>query len=251
MIAGVADWWHRNITEPGKLPLLATFASFVVTFAVTRSITRMIRAGVGPFKDNVSSGGLHVHHAVPGIMALVTGAFVAVGTTAGSSWHLVAAVLIGAGTSLVLDEFALILHLEDVYWTDEGRVSVEMVSLAFGCLGLAVVGAAPFGVDEIGGGELAARTGTIVASLVTIVLVVVCVMKGKFRLALFGVFVPGLAWVGAVRLARPTSRWARRRYDQVRRQRATARTAAFDARWDPFFDRLSDLIAGKPSAPDP
>lgn len=250
-IGPVSDWWHRNITEPGKLPLLLSLAAFVVTFVATRSITRMIRAGAGPFKDNVSSSGVHVHHAVPGLIALMTGAFVSLGATPGSIWHHGAAVLIGAGTSLVLDEFALILRLQDVYWSNEGRISVEMVSLAFACLGFTIVGVAPFGVDEMGGQEIAARAGALAATVVTLVLVVVCVLKGKFRLALFGMFVPFVAWVGAFRLARPHSRWFRRRYGAARQARAASRSAAFDARWDPRFDRLSDLVAGKPSRPDP
>ena len=184
------DPWHNrrrvrvavsNISEPGKVPLLLCLTAFVVTFVVTRSITRTIRVGVGPFKDELSSGGLHVHHAVPGVIALVTGAFVAVGTSPESLWHLFAAVLVGAGSSLVLDEFALILRLRDVYWTSEGRVSVEMVSLAFACLGLTIVGVTPFGVDEMGGQELAARSSALAATLVTVGLVVVCVMKGKLR----------------------------------------------------------------------
>lgn len=247
----MAHWWHRDIIEPGKLPLLLCLFAFVVTFVATRTVTRMIRADVGPFHNDVSSGGLHIHHAVPGIIALITGAFLAVGTQTGSAWHLVAAVAVGVGTSLVLDEFALILRLQDVYWSADGRVSVEMVSLAFGCLGLAVVGIAPFGVDEMGSQELASRVGVIAATGVTFALVVVCVMKGKFRMALFGVFVPGLAWVGAIRLARPHSTWARRRYDPHRLSRAMARAAAFDARWDPRLDGLSDAIAGKPSGTSP
>jgi hypothetical protein len=72
-------------------------------------------------------------------------------------------------------------------------------------------------------------------------------LKGKFRLALFGIFVPPLARVGALRLARPKSRWATWRYGPERHARARARTTAFDARWDPILDRLSDAIAGKPS----
>ena len=81
----------------------------------------MIRAGTGPFRDNVSTSGLHVHHAVPGIILLVTGAFFSVATGSESPWAEIAAVMIGIGTSLVLDEFALILHLSDVYWAEEGR----------------------------------------------------------------------------------------------------------------------------------
>ena len=54
--------------------------------------------------------------------------------------------LIGIGVSLVLDEFALILHLQDVYWSGEGQLSVEAVSLTAACLGLALGGFSPFGV---------------------------------------------------------------------------------------------------------
>jgi hypothetical protein len=158
-----------------------------------------------------------------------------------------AAILVGAGTSLVLDEFALILRLQDVYWTDEGRVSVEMISLAFACVAFTVVGVAPFGVDRMGSRELAARFGAVGATSVTLGLIVVCVLKGKPRVALFGVFVPFVAWWGAIRLARPTSRWARHRYDTDRCARAAARSAAFDARWGPFLDRVSDVIGGKPT----
>ncbi|MEO6126144.1 MAG: hypothetical protein ABIR32_20795 [Ilumatobacteraceae bacterium] len=252
MIASVApSWWARNITDAGKLPLLIGFAAFVVTFLATRLVTRLIRAGRGPFSDNVSASGLHVHHSAPGIIALVIGAFTAVASASDSAWRIVAAVLVGVGTSLVLDEFALILHLEDVYWAQEGRLSVEMISLAFGCLGFTLVGFSPLGVDDMGSAEVAVRIGAMSSALVTLGLVVVCVFKGKSKMALFGVFVPLLAWVGAARLARPHSVWAKRWYGEQRRMRAAERTAAFDARWDPVLDHLSDLIAGKPSEPDP
>src|SRR6201990_1302959 len=96
-----------------NVPLLVCFAAFVITFLATRTITRMIRAGRGPFHDNVSGSGVHIHHAVPGIVVLTAGAFIAVATSAtGSAWAIVAALLVGVGTSLVLDEFALILHLQ-------------------------------------------------------------------------------------------------------------------------------------------
>ena len=63
------SWWQRDIIDPGKLPLLVCFAAFVITFLTTRGITRAIRAGRGPF-HNISEGGTHVHHAVPGIVLL-------------------------------------------------------------------------------------------------------------------------------------------------------------------------------------
>jgi hypothetical protein len=223
----------------------------VVTFVTTRTITRMIRAGKGPFHDNVSSGGLHIHHAVPGIVLLTVGAFVAVGTSGSDTgWVVVAALLVGVGTSLVLDEFALILHLQDVYWTDEGRISVEMVSLAMACLGLAVVGLTPFDVSGVEGGIEGAIT-LVVAIALVVGTIVISIMKGKYKLALFGAFVPFCALVAAIRLARPESRWAKRHYGPEKLARARARTAAYDKRFGPATAWVSDFVAGRPSQPDP
>jgi hypothetical protein len=252
-VGAVTDWWWRNIVEPGKLPIFLCFAAFVVTFLATRTITRLIRAGDGPFKDNITSSGIHVHHAVPGIILLVSGAFLAIGVPTQEPWPEIAAVAIGIGTSLVLDEFALILHLQDVYWTNEGRLSVEMVSLATACLGLLLIGVVPFGVDDQGDVELSVRLTTIAVIVVDVGCVIVCILKGKFKLGLFGIFVSPLAYVGAIRLARPTSAWARRRYARTPRRlaRATRRAARHDARWKPLADRVSNLIAGRPSEPDP
>ena len=209
--AGVASWFQEEIIESDRLALFLTFLAFIVTFVATRLITRMIRAGRGPFKDNVSGGGLHIHHAVPGIILLVVGAVMSVGTGSVSPFAEVAAVLVGIGTSLVLDEFALILHLQDVYWAQEGRLSVEMVTLAVGATGLALVGVNPF--DFSGdAGDSAKIVLTAVGVTGHLALVLVCAFKGKYPMALFGTFIPGFSWIGAIRLARPRSRWAKRFY---------------------------------------
>ena len=88
----------------------------------------MIRAGIGPF-HNVSSGGLHIHHLVWGILLLLIVGYlwlIEVGT--GSNWIAsVSAVLYGVGAALTLDEFALWLNLQDVYWTSTGRQSIDAV----------------------------------------------------------------------------------------------------------------------------
>lgn len=245
----MASWFNEEIVENDRLALLLCFVSFIVTFITTRVITRMIRAGRGPFKNNVSTGGLHVHHAVPGVILLVIGAFLSVGTGSEVPWAEIAAVLIGIGTSLVLDEFALILHLQDVYWSDEGRISVEMVSLAVACLGLALVGISP--ADFSGDPEDNAAIGaTITGIVIHLLLIVVCVTKGKYKWALFGAFIPVASLIGAVRIARPTSRWAKRRYGPEKMAKAQQRAAWFDARFGPLFDWISDFIAGKPSEPD-
>jgi len=247
----MASWWHRDVIAPGKLPLMLCFLAFVITFAVTRMITRMIRDGRGPFRNQVTASGTHIHHSVPGIILLIIGAFTAIGDPGSVGWLSFAAVLIGIGTSLVLDEFALILHLQDVYWSGEGQLSVEAVSLTAACLGLALAGFSPFGVRDIDNIELTLRltaTGILVADGV---LSFICVLKGKYRTALFGLFLPPVGVIGAVRLARPASIWARVRYRGRRLERATRRAADFDRRWAPLQTGWANFIGGRPSQPNP
>jgi hypothetical protein len=69
----MASWWHRDVIAPGKLPLMLCFPAFVTTFAVTRAITCMIRDGRGPFRNQVTASGTHIHHSVPGIILLIIG----------------------------------------------------------------------------------------------------------------------------------------------------------------------------------
>ncbi len=247
----MASWWHRAIIAPGKLPLMLCFLAFVVTFVLTRMITRMIRDGRGPFRNNVTASGTHIHHSVPGIILLIIGAFTAVGGPDSLAWHSFAAIAVGTGTSLVLDEFALILHLQDVYWSGEGQLSVEAVSLTAACLGLALAGFSPFGMTDVGNIELTLRltaTGILVADGM---LAFICALKGKYRTALFGLFLPGVGVIGALRLARPASIWARLRYRGKRLERATRRAADFDRHWAPVLVDWEDFIGGRPSKPNP
>jgi hypothetical protein len=244
----MGSWLRGEVIDGGKWPLMLSFLSFVLTFLVTRGITRLIRAGVGPFRNVVTTSGTHVHHAVPGIILLVIGAFLAIATAAPGPWFAVAAVMIGVGVSLVLDEFALILHLSDVYWTNEGRLSVNLVSLTAAYLGLAVTGLSPLGVDGVGGGELEWRLGAIGIVALHALAVLVCVLKGKYRLAVFALPVPVLGFGGALRIARPRSVWARRRYGQQRLAEATDRARKDDARWAKLIDRWDRIVGGLPDS---
>ena len=73
--------------------------------------------------------------------------------------------------------------------------------------------------------------------------------KGKFSTAIVGVFIPVFAWAGAIRLARPHSAWARRRYAPAKTEKARARAKSFDDRWGRWGLSIGDLIAGKPNDP--
>ncbi|WEH42200.1 hypothetical protein OG233_23230 [Streptomyces sp. NBC_01218] len=243
----MGHWWHSNITEPGKLPLLLALAAFVLTFAVTRTITRMIRAGKGPFR-NITPGGVHVHHVVPGVVLSVLGGFGAVASGQHGVTALVFAVIFGIGAGLVLDEFALILHLDDVYWTEQGRQSVEMVVLTTSLVLLVLGGFSPFGVDELTDEQENGRLGLVLTMVVNFLFVLIALFKGKARMAVVGALVPFVAVIGALRLARPGSPWAKRFYGRRHRARARAVLRAYhhDVRWAGPRRRFQDLIGGAP-----
>ena len=106
---------------------------FLLTFGIVRAITHLIRDGVGPFHNVVSSGGLHIHHLVWGILLLLVVGYVwliqeGTGQSKFPSWFSRAtAIAYGIGAALTLDEFALWLNLQDVYWAGKGRESVDAV----------------------------------------------------------------------------------------------------------------------------
>jgi ABC-type multidrug transport system fused ATPase/permease subunit len=243
------DWWQHEVVDGYKGPLLLSFVAFVVTFLTTRTITRLIRDGRGPF-HNVSSGGVHMHHSTPGVVLLIVGGFTAVGSPPLSVWTYLAAVLVGVGASLVLDEFAMIFRLQDVYWSQEGQLSVNVVTLATACVGLATVGVSPANVNDLPEGIAAVRNAAVVLLLANFVLVAVTALKGKYPTALIGLFIYPVAWAAAVRLARPTSPWARRHYSAKKRAHAQRRAAAFDERWAPIRSHWDDLIGGTPTPDD-
>jgi hypothetical protein len=118
---------------------------FLVTFGVVRSITHLIKAGVGPF-HNVSTGGLHIHHLVWGIFLLLLVGYVwliqeGTGQSRFPSWFSRAtAFAYGIGAALTLDEFALWLNLQDVYWAGKGRESVDAVLIFAAFLSVGIWG---------------------------------------------------------------------------------------------------------------
>ena len=109
---------------------LILLGSMLLSFGFIRFSTRMIRAEVSWWPGNVTPGGLHIHHLVFGIVLLMFSGFLSFVLQPASPWFEILAGLFGIGVGLTLDEFALWLHLEDVYWTEEGRSSVDAVIFA-------------------------------------------------------------------------------------------------------------------------
>jgi len=138
---------HEHITDRPQRRLLLATLSFFVTFAAVRTLAWSIHHQIGPFHD-IHMRGRHVHHLVIGIFLLLLvgyGWLAEIGTGSASSSLLVGhlmCLLYGAGAALTLDEFALWLNLNDVYWAREGRASLDAIVL-FGCLLLIGVLGAP------------------------------------------------------------------------------------------------------------
>jgi hypothetical protein len=114
--------------------LFNMLASFSVTFGITRGITWWIRehGGLGPIQ-NVIVGKRHIHHFIPGGVIALSAGGVAIGMK-GEKYDKYLALPFGIGVALVLDESALLLELEDVYWTEEGVLSVQIVFAAMAML---------------------------------------------------------------------------------------------------------------------
>ncbi|GAA2233872.1 hypothetical protein GCM10010232_20720 [Streptomyces amakusaensis] len=243
-------WFQENITEAGKLPLLLALASFVLTFLITRTITRLIRAGIGPFRD-ITAGGTHIHHAVPGVVLTVVGGFGAVGSGRQGVTAALCAVVFGIGAGLLLDEFALIVHIDDVYWTEQGRQSVEVVVLTAALVLLVLSGFSPLDVDSLSPAERQDRANLALTLGLNFLLVLITLAKGRPRTAIIGTLVPFVALFGALRLARPGSPWARRCYRSRPRARARALLRAYrhDRRWDGPRRRFQNLLGGTPDPP--
>ena len=150
------------------------------------------------------------------------------GVPADGPWRALAAIVIGIGASLVFDEFALLLNLKDDYWQAQGRESLQAVGLVAACLAFWAIGFAPLGVNDVGTPELGVRYGVLIVVAITAAAVVVCALKGKYRLALVALFLWPVAMAGAIRLARPGSWWEheptrprRRRARRLGRRRST------------------------------
>src|SRR3954447_10216903 len=238
------SWYQEHIVDAGKQPLLVLFVSLFVAFLAVRIIVRVIRAGRGPFR-NIQPGGMHIHHVVPGMFLMIIGG---VGGFSADDhpWGGVFARVFGVGTALVLDEFALVLHLDDVYWEEEGRSSVDVTVLAIAFIGFMVVSASPVGPDA--DLSTAGALWALVLNLVLAgVLLVIALLKGKIYFGLFGLFLFPLAVIAAIRLGRPGSPWAHWRYRGAKLERARHRDETFHARWVRRRHRLQDLIAGRPA----
>jgi hypothetical protein len=238
--------YSEHIVGDGKEPVLLLLLAFLITFALTRLYTRLARLyGWG----SGSVGGVHLHHMVVGILIVIATALVVVAAWPTGIGRDVIAIFFGVGAALILDEFALSLYLQDVYWSPEGRTSIDATIMGVMLAALLMVGISPFGVAD----AHYSRRYAFAVVVFNVILAAVTLLKGKLMLGLAAVFIPIVGLIGAVRLAKPQSAWARWFYsrDLKKLERARLRFEV-DPAWPERFNVwFTNLIGGAPSRPSP
>src|SRR5947209_11546393 len=218
--------------------------AFLISFLFIRTSARLMRSPKVPWwPGSVKSGDLHLHHLVWGIFLVLIAGFLGFVTKPGSPQTEILAGLFGVGAGLTMDEFALWIHLRDVYWAEEGRASVTAAVVVLLLGGLIVLGFAPFDLKN----NSSSVDTLLLAVVVDLLLATLSILKGKRVLGMIGILFPFASLAGALRLASPTSIWARRFYDPNGRR--FARSQAWWERIQTRRRRLSDMIAGAPEAP--
>ena len=217
----MSDLWDKlerayqvGVEAPGKEVHLLILLALVITFGVVRTITHAIRnqSKWWPGHNLETKSGLHIHHMVPGILLLMFCGYLGLSLEPGSPWRELLAVAFGVGLGLTLDEFALWLNLDDVYWQEKGRQSIDAVIVTASLLTITLLGLqfwidvleAGLGFLGVGGERLS--SGESAAILIPLqvagaCLAFVCFRKGKTLTGLVGLFIPLVALVGAVRPA--------------------------------------------------
>lgn len=216
----VVKAFDKEVIGAGYRPAQMVLVAFLVTFGLVRAYTHATRRGKGP--GNLSVRGVRVHHMVPGIFLLLGAGFMSIAVEFTMPWFLwwLLPTAFGVGAALVLDEYALWLNLRDVYWTEEGRRSIDAVIIATALIAIVALGV-PFWGKVISGANPTGGALIVSYHALSVVAAIVCLGKGKWITGAVGFLLWPVGLVGAIRLARPRSRWARRFYgpDKMRRAR--------------------------------
>ena len=241
------DFYNR-IAEHELQGLYLVLIGFILSFAFIRMSTRLMRSPKVPWWPGsiVSDSGVHLHHLVFGIVTMMVSGAAGFAAFGNSPWTEICAFAFGIGAGLTIDEFALWVYLDDVYWAKEGRSSIDATVIAAALMLLALLGFTPFTIDE---GSVGAILGTVLSALIVFLLVAICFAKGRILHGCIGFFVFPIALYGACRLGKPRSAWARRRYGERRPKKQARSEERFppDRRTERFKNAFRDVVGGKPS----
>ncbi len=245
----LSEFWNDQIVADEKQGLFLVLVGFILSFAFIRMSTRLMRSPRVPWWPGsvVSDSGVHVHHLVFGIVTMMIAGTLGLAALGDSPYTEICAFLFGIGAGLTIDEFALWVYLDDVYWADEGRSSIDAMVIAAAGMMLVLLGFSPFSFDT---SSVTQTIASIVGAALVFALVAICFLKGRVMHGAVGFFVFPFAIYGAARLGKPGSGWARRRYGERNpaKQAKSAERFPPDRHTERFKNAFRDIVGGKPSA---
>jgi hypothetical protein len=229
-----SDFWH-DLVAHDRQALFLVLAGFLVSFGFIRLSARLSRSPRFAWWPGsvVSDSGVHLHHLVWGICLMIAGGATGFALFDTSPGREICAAVFGVGAGLTIDEFALWVYLDDVYWAEQGRSSIDAAVIAAVTMLLVLIGGQPFGVGGGNAGQVVITLG--IAALVTLT-AAICFAKHRLLHGAIGFFVWPVAIYGAARIAKPRSTWAKRFYGE----RNPAKQALAEMRFPP--DRLTDQL---------
>lgn len=241
------DFWDR-LVEHDEQGLFLVFAGFILSFAFIRMSTRLMRSPKVPWWPGsvVSDSGVHIHHLVFGIVTMMVAGTLGFATLGTSPWLEICAFAFGIGAGLTIDEFALWVYLDDVYWAEEGRSSIDATVIAAAGMVLLLLGFTPFDFDTSSATTIAISC---VLALFVFAMVTICFLKQRLMHGWVGFFFLPVGIYGAARLGKPDSPWARKRYaerDPAKQHSAEERFPP-NRRTERFKEAFRDIVGGKPS----
>jgi hypothetical protein len=244
----VSDFWNDQLVAHDRQALFLVLVSFVGSFAFIRVSARLGRSPRVPWWPGsvVTDGGVHLHHLVWGICLMLAGGALGFALYDSSPWLEICACVFGIGAGLTIDEFALWVYLEDVYWAKEGRSSIDAAVIAAGGMLLVLLGGRPYEV-------VAGTAGQVIAGVIggafLLGLSVVCFVKQRVLHGAVGLFFVPIAAYGAARIAKPGSAWAKRFYGERNpgKQAKAEKRFRLDRRTERLKERFRDTVGGKTS----
>jgi lysyl-tRNA synthetase class 2 len=243
----LTDFWNDQLVANDRQWVFLVLLGLLVSFGFIRLSTRLMRSPRVPWWPGsiVSDGGLHVHHLVFGIVLMMLAGTISFAGFAVSPIYEICAFAFGVGIGLTIDEFALWVYLDDVYWKEEGRASVDAAVLAVTAMALVLLGVRPFDLE---GGSVGAVVGSAITVAIALVTATICLLKQRLWHGTVGLLIPPLSLYGALRLGKPGSAWAKRRYGErnpAKQARAEERFRA-DRRTERLKRAIRDAVGGTP-----
>ncbi len=241
----ISDFWEDQLVEHGRQYLFLLFAGFIGSFGFIRLSARLMRSPRVPWWPGsvVSEGGLHLHHLVWGIVAMMGAGVTSFALLDTGWWYEVCAFVFGVGMGLTIDEFALWVYLDDVYWSKEGRTSIDATLVAAAFMGLILLGGASIDVDAASPFDV---IGTVLLVIAVLALSTICFLKQRVFHGAIALLVVPVGIYAAVRLGKPGSPWARRYYGARNpgKQAKAERRFRSDRRTERLKERFRDAVGG-------